>query len=94
MSEKVQDFRGLSALLRGNQAERPGTPPANISLYPGDPDSTQLVWAWDVSYHTCRGNGTKRPKESPSETTPCRASLSTIISLHEQGSMRKGGAEA
>ena len=24
MSEKVQDFRGLSALLIGNQAERPG----------------------------------------------------------------------
>ena len=24
MSEKVQDFRGLSALLLGNQAERPG----------------------------------------------------------------------
>ena len=24
MNEKVQDFRGLSALLPGNQAERPG----------------------------------------------------------------------
>ena len=24
MSEKVQDFRGLSALLIGNNAERPG----------------------------------------------------------------------
>ena len=24
MSEKVQDFRGLSALLLGNEAERPG----------------------------------------------------------------------
>ena len=24
MNEKVQDFRGLSALLLGNQAERPG----------------------------------------------------------------------
>ena len=24
MSEKVQNFRGLSALLHGNQAERPG----------------------------------------------------------------------
>ena len=24
MSEKIQDFRGLSALLLGNQAERPG----------------------------------------------------------------------
>ena len=44
MSEKVQDFRGLSALLLGNQAERPGKqPPANISLFPGDPDSTLLV---------------------------------------------------
>ena len=26
MSEKVQDFRGLSALLLGNQAERPENP--------------------------------------------------------------------
>ena len=25
MNEKVQDFRGLSALLIGNKAERPGT---------------------------------------------------------------------
>ena len=24
MNEKVQDFRGLSALLSGNKAERPG----------------------------------------------------------------------
>ena len=25
MNEKLQDFRGLSALLIGNKAERPGT---------------------------------------------------------------------
>ena len=50
MNEKVQDFRGLSALLIGNKAEHPGkTPPANSSLFTGDPDSTLGVGAWGGS---------------------------------------------
>ena len=51
--------------------------------FPGDPDSTLFLWAWEVSYETCCGNGMKRPKLSPSETIPWRASLSTIISLRD-----------
>ena len=46
MSEKGQDFRGLSALLIGNKAERRETPPVNSSLFTGDPDSTLGAGAW------------------------------------------------
>ena len=36
MNEKVQDIRGLSALLIGNKSEHPGKkPPVNISLFTG-----------------------------------------------------------
>ena len=36
-------------------------------------------------------NGTKRPKTLPSETTPYRDHLSTIITLREWGNMRESG---
>ena len=39
MNEKVQDFRGLSALLIGYREEGPGKTQANISLLTGDPIS-------------------------------------------------------
>ena len=49
MNEKVHDFRGLSALLIGNKQSVQKTPPANSSLFTGDPDSTLGVGAWGVS---------------------------------------------
>ena len=50
MNNKVQDFLGLSALLNGNKAERPGKHlqrTADISL--ATPDSTLRVGAWGGS---------------------------------------------
>ena len=50
MNEKGQDFRGLSALLIGNKAERPGKHLQRTAAFStGDPDSTLGVGAWGGS---------------------------------------------
>ena len=41
------------------------------------------VAPWGIPINTAGGNGTKRPKTRPSETTPYRDRLSTIITLRE-----------
>ena len=50
MNEKVQDFRGLVALLIGNKAERPGKHLQRTAAFSqGIPDSTLGVGAWGGS---------------------------------------------
>ena len=49
MNEKVQDFRGLSYLLIGNKAERPGKHLQRTAAFSWDPDSTLGVGAWGGS---------------------------------------------
>ena len=49
MNEKGQDFRGLSALLIVNKAERRETTPVNSSLFTGDHDSILGGGAWGGS---------------------------------------------
>ena len=87
-----EDSATFSMVIKQNVQEN--TSSEKISLFPRDPDSTLLVWAWEVSYHTCRGNGTKRPKASPSETTPYRDGLSTIITFMNRETRGKVVAEA
>ena len=46
---------------------------------------------WGNPVKTAGGNGTKRPKTRPSETTLYMDLLSTIITLREMGNMRESG---
>ena len=46
---------------------------------------------WGNPVKTAGGNGTKRPKTRPSETTTYRDLLRTIITLREYGNMRESG---
>ena len=45
--------------------------------------SNEMLAPWRNPVKTAGGNGTKRPKTRPSETTPYRDRLSTIITLRE-----------
>ena len=55
------------------------------------PASNEMFAPWGNPGKTAGGNGTKRPKTRPSETTPYRDHLSTIITLREEGNMREVG---
>ena len=50
-----------------------------------------MLAPWGNPVKTAGGNGTKRPKTRPSETTQYRDRLSTIITLREWGNMRESG---
>ena len=58
------------------------------------PAFNEIFAPWGNPVKTAGGNGTKRPKTRPSETTPYRDRLSTIITLREWGNMRVSGREA
>ena len=45
------------------------------------PASNEMFASWGNPVKTAGGNGTKRPKTRPSETTPYRDRLSTIITF-------------
>ena len=47
--------------------------------------SNEMLAPWGNAVKTAGGNGTKRPKTRPSETTPYRDRLSTIITLRTIG---------
>ena len=47
------------------------------------PASNEMLAPWENPVKTSGGNGTKRPKTRPSETTPCTDRLSTIITVRE-----------
>ena len=47
------------------------------------PASNEMLAPWGNPVKTAGGNGTKRHKTRPSETTPYRDHLSSIITLHE-----------
>ena len=47
------------------------------------PASNEMLAPWGNPVKTAGGNGTKRPKTRPSETTPYRNNLSTITTLRE-----------
>ena len=47
------------------------------------PASNEMIAPWGNLVKTAGSNGTKRPKSRPSETTPYRDRLSTIITFHE-----------
>ena len=55
------------------------------------PASNEMLANWRNPVKTAGGNGTKRPKTRPSETTEYRDRLSTIITLREKGNMREIG---
>ena len=47
------------------------------------PASNEMLAPWGNPVKTAGGNGMKRPQTRPSETTPYRDHLSTIITLRE-----------
>ena len=47
------------------------------------PASNEMFASWGNHVKTAGGNGTKRPKTRPSETTPYRDRLSTIFTIRE-----------
>ena len=47
------------------------------------PASNEMLAPWGNPVKAAGGNGTKSPKTRPSETTPYRDHLSTIITLRE-----------
>ena len=51
--------------------------------------SNEMLAPWGNPVITAGVNGTKGPKKLPSETTPNRDRLSTIITLREWGNMRE-----
>ena len=55
------------------------------------PTSNELLAPWGNPVKTAGGKVAKRPKTCPSETTPYRDRLSTIITLREWGNMRLSG---
>ena len=50
-----------------------------------------MLAPWGNPVKTAGSNETKSPKTRPSETTPYRDRLSTIITLREWGNMRESG---
>ena len=47
------------------------------------PAPKEMLASWGNPVKTAGGNGTKRPKTRPSETTPYRDHLSSVITLRE-----------
>ena len=56
------------------------------------PASNEMFAPWGNPAKNAGGNGTKRPKTRPAETTPYRDHLSTTITLRELGNMRESGS--
>ena len=76
MNEKVQDIRGLSALLIGNKAERPG----NTS-------SEQQPLNWGPRFHIgCRGLGRIQPLETRNKCEGKALEVTTALWKGEQES--------
>ena len=83
MSEKVQDFRGLSALLLGNQAERPGKHLQRTSTFSLGTLIPQSLYGPGTYPITPAVAMERKAKGESVRTTPCRASLNTIMSLRD-----------
>ena len=75
-----EDSAPFSLVIKQSVQE---TPAANSSLFTWDPDSTLGVWAWEVSYQNCCGNGMKMSKTFLSESTLCSGRLSPFVILCE-----------
>ena len=76
MNEKVQDFRGLSDLLIGNKAERPGKQP-----------SEQQPFNWGPRLNIgCRGLGRIQPLEPKTKCEGKAFEVTTALWKVEQES--------